>query len=128
MTSLGARLGFWIALILIGVGAGGWFMLGQVQDARARAESAETRADELGKSLRELAARQALTDASLATRRRQSDALTAQLGRLRSDLEKVTRDDPASNEWAADCVPAAVADRLRLPADPNCDPAGIPAR
>lgn len=122
MTTLGARAGFWVILILIGMGVGGWFMHGQVTDARARAETAEQQVINLGKRLEEIAARQAQTDASLATRRRQSDVLTTQLGQLRSDLRKVMTDDPKSNAWSDDCVPAAVADRLRLPADPTCDP------
>ena len=120
MSALGARLGFWLALVLFGACAAGWVMWGQVSDARKRADGAEQQVTDLKKSIDELAKRQAQTDASLAARRRQSDALTAQLSRLRSDLDKVTRDDPESSAWAADCVPAAVADRLRLPIDPAC--------
>lgn len=122
MTTLGARAGFWIILVLIGMGVGGWFMFGQVTDSRKRAETAEQQVIDLGKRLEEIAARQAQTDAILATRRRQSDALTTQLGQLRSDLQKVMTDDPKSNAWGADCVPSAVADRLRLPADSACSP------
>lgn len=101
-------------------------MYGQVEDARKRAEEAEQKAIDLGKLLEEIEARQELTDASLATHRRQSDALKAQQLKLRSDLEKVMRDDPQSSAWAADCVPDAVADRMRLPVDPDCS--GSPAR
>lgn len=128
MTAIGARLGFWVALTLIGAAAGGWLMWGQVQDARTRALAAEEQAVELGKRLEEISMRQAQTDASLAARRLQSGDLTSQLFRLRSDLNRMIRDDPASTKWASDCVPGAIADRMRLPADPRCIPAGIPAR
>jgi uncharacterized protein HemX len=120
MSTLGARLGFWLVLVLVGAGAAGWFMWGQVSDARSRAKTAEQQAADLGKRLEQIAARQAQTDASLAARRRQSDALTQQLSQFRSDLDRLTRDDPETSKWAADCVPSAAADRLRLPADPAC--------
>lgn len=120
MTTIGARFGFWLALVLIGAGASSWFMWGQVSDARKRAEGAEQQVIDLGKRLEEIAARQAQTDASLATRRRQSDALTQQLSQFRSDLDRLTRDDPETSKWSSDCIPAAAADRLRLPADPAC--------
>ncbi|MOA31847.1 hypothetical protein D3C78_1530260 [compost metagenome] len=107
---------------MLGILSGGWLMWGQISDARERAESAELRSIELGKQFEEMAARQAQTDASLATRRRQSDALSAQLGRLRSDLDRITRDDEKASVWAAGCLPGAVADRMRLPADQDCDP------
>lgn len=117
----------WLALFAAGVGVGGYLMLGQVQGARAAAEAAKKdakeasdKAEELGKSLDSVLARQAQTDASLAARKRQEAALQAQLKGLHSDLDRVLKDDPNSSVWGADCVPSAVADRLRLPADPDC--------
>lgn len=120
MSTMGARLGFWLALVLIGAGASGWIMWGQVSDARKRADGAEQQVIDLGKRLEEIAARQAQTDASLAARRRQSDALTQQLSQFRSDLDRLTRDDPEIQKWAGDCIPTAIAERMRLPADPRC--------
>src|SRR5574341_678885 len=120
MNALGARLGFWIVLILLGAGAGGYVMWGQVQDARAAQKEAQARLLELGKQLSDLQARQSQTDATLATRRKQEANFLGQLSRLRSDLERVIEDDPEASAWGADCVPAAVAERLRLPADPHC--------
>lgn len=136
MSALKVLLGsywLWLAVFAAGVGAGGYFMHGQVQDARAAAASAETRAKEadekaesLGKSLDSMLARLAQTDASLAVRKRQEAALSAQLKELNSDLDRAFKDDPTSVIWGADCVPSAVADRLRLPADPDC-PGARPA-
>lgn len=120
LSALSARVGFWLALVAAGAAAGMWFMWGQVHDARQTAQAAQLRADELGKQLDELAKRQALTDATLATRRRHSNDLQTQLAGLRSDLEKVIRDDPQSSAWADECLPSAIADRMRAPADPRC--------
>jgi len=117
----------WLALFAAGVGVGGYLMLGQVQDARSAADAAKKeakeaydKADELGKSLASVLARQAQTDASLAVRKRQEAALQAQLKGLHSDLDRVLKDDPNSSVWGAGCVPDAVASRLRLPTDPDC--------
>lgn len=117
----------WLALFAAGVGAGGYLMYGQVQDSRAAAEAAQKdakeaseKADELGKSLELVLARQAQTDASLAARKRQEAALQAQLKGLNSDLERAFKDDPNSAVWGADCVPDVIAKRLRLPPDPGC--------
>ncbi|MNF89216.1 hypothetical protein D3C85_508330 [compost metagenome] len=119
----------WLAVFAAGAGAGGYLMHGQVKDARAAAEAAQAQAkeakgqaEELGKSLDLVLARQAQTDASLAARKRQEVALTAQLKELNSDLDRAFKDDPTSSAWGADCVPDAVADRLRLPKDPDCAP------
>lgn len=130
MSALKVLLGsywLWLAVFAAGVGAGGYFMHGQVQDARAAAEAAQAqakeangKAEELGKSLDLMLARQAQTDASLAVRKRQEAALSAQLKELNSDLDRAFKNDPTSSAWGADCVPAAIADRLRLPADPDC--------
>ena len=122
MNALGARLGFWIVLILLGVFAGGYVMWGQVKDARMANEEAQRRLLELGKQLGDLQKRQSLTDATLALRRSQEANFTAQLSRLRSDLAKVIDDDPEAASWAADCVPAAVAERMRIKPDPRCNP------
>lgn len=118
----------WLAVFAAGVGAGGYIMHGQVQDARAAAQAAQAqakeangKAEELGKSLDSMLARQAQTDASLAARKRQESILQAQLKGLNSDLERAFKNDPTSSAWGADCVPSAIADRLRLPADPDCD-------
>lgn len=125
--------GHWLWLVLFGagVGLGGYLMLGQVHDARAVAEAAKKdakeasdRAEELGKSLDSVLARQAQTDASLAARKRQGDDLQAQLKGLHSDLDRVLKDDPKASVWGADCVPDAVAAKLRLPSDPDCPAAG----
>lgn len=131
MSALKVLLGsywLWLAIFAAGVGAGGYFMHGQVQDARSAASAAETRAKEadekaesLGKSLDSMLARLAQTDASLAVRKRQEAALSAQLKELNSDLDRAFKNDPTSSAWGADCVPPAIADRLRLPADPDCD-------
>lgn len=130
MSALKALLGsywLWLAVFAAGVGAGGYFMHGQVQDARAAAQAAQDqakeangKAEELGKSLDSMLARQAQTDASLAARKRQEAILQSQLKGLNSDLDRAFKNDPTSSVWGADCVPAAVADRLRLPADPDC--------
>lgn len=117
----------WLAVFAAGAGAGGYVMHGQVRDARSAAEAAQAqakeanaKAEELGKSLASVLARQAQTDASLAVRKRQEAALQAQLKELNSDLDRAFKDDPTSSAWGADCVPDAVADRLRLPKDPDC--------
>lgn len=130
MSALKALLGsywLWLAVFAAGVGAGGYFMNGQVQDARAAAQAAQDqareangKAEELGKSLDLMLARQAQTDASLAARKRQESILQAQLKGLNSDLDRAFKNDPTSSAWGADCVPSVVADRLRLPADPDC--------
>lgn len=130
MSALKALLGsywLWLAVFAAGVGAGGYVMYGQVQDARSAASAAQEqareangRADELGKSLALVLARQAQTDASLAVRKRQEATLQAQLKSLNSDLDRAFKNDQKSTVWGADCVPDAVADRLHLPADPDC--------
>ena len=130
MSALKALLGsywLWLAVFAAGVGAGGYFMHGQVQDARAaskaaqeQAKEANGKAEELGKSLDSMLARQAQTDVSLAARKRQESILQAQLKGLNSELDRAFKNDPTSSAWGADCVPPAVADRLRLPADPDC--------
>lgn len=130
MSALKALLGscwLWLAVFAAGVGAGGYFMHGQVQDARAAAQAAQAqakeangKAEELGKSLDSMLARQAQTDASLAARKRQESILQAQLKGLNSDLERAFKNDPTSSAWGAYCVPDSIADRLRLPADPDC--------
>lgn len=135
MLALRSLLGsywLWLAVFAAGAGAGGYVMYGQVQDARAAAKAAQDqareangKAEELGKSLASVLARQAQTDASLAARKRQEAALTAQLKELNSDLDRAFKNDPISAAWGADCVPDAVAKRLRLPSDPDCPtPAG----
>lgn len=131
MSALKVLLGsywLWLAVFAAGVGAGGYFMHGQVRDARAAAEAAQAqakeangKAEELGKSLDSMLARLAQTDASLAVRKRQEAALSAQLKELNSDLDRAFKNDPTSSAWGVDCVPPAIADRLRLPADPDCD-------
>lgn len=118
---MSVRVGFWLALFAVGAASGGWLMWGQVQDARASAQAANDRAKELGKSLEALRASQVAVDALLADRKRQESVLASQLGRLRSDLDRVLSDDPKSSSWAAECVPVAVAQRLRLPVDPRCN-------
>lgn len=127
LKSLLAGHWLWLVLFGAGVGLGGYLMLGQVHDARAVAEAAKKdakeasdKADELGKSLALVLARQAQTDASLAARKRQGDALQTQLKGLHSDLDRVFADDQDSSVWAAGCVPDAVASKLRLPPDPDC--------
>lgn len=130
MSALKALLGsywLWLAVFAAGAGAGGYVMYGQVQDARssataaqAQAKEAKGQAEELGKSLALVLVRQAQTDASLAARKRQEAILQAQLKGLNSDLDRAFKNDPTSTVWGADCVPVAVADRLRLPADPDC--------
>lgn len=130
MSALKALLGsywLWLAVFAAGVGAGGYVMYGQVQDARsaataaqAQAKEASGKAEELGKSLALVLARQAQTDASLAARKRQESTLQAQLKSLNSDLDRAFKNDPTSTVWGADCIPNAVAERLRLPYDPDC--------
>lgn len=130
MSALKMLLGsywLWLAVFAAGVGVGGYFMHGQVKDARAAAEAAQAqakeangKAEELGKSLASVLARQAQTDASLAARKRQEATLQAQLKSLNSDLDRAFKNDQTSTVWGADCVPDAVADRLHLPADPDC--------
>lgn len=130
MSALKALLGsywLWLAVFAAGVGAGGYLMYGQVQDARsaataaqAQAKEAKGQAEELGKSLALVLARQAQTDASLAVRKRQESTLQAQLKSLNSDLDRAFKNDQTSTLWGADCVPDAVADRLHLPTDPDC--------
>lgn len=130
MSALKTLLGsywLWLAVFAAGVGAGGYVMYGQVQDARssasaaqAQAREAKGQAEELGKSLALVLARQAQTDASLAARKRQEAILLAQLKGLNSDLDRAFKNDQPSSVWGAGCVPDAVADRLHLPADPDC--------
>lgn len=117
MPTVGVTLAIAAALVFTGAAGGGYLMWGQVQDARAVAKDASERATNLGKQLDDLAKRQADTDALLAVRKRKDNELTAQLTKLRSDLNGALKDEPA---WSADCVPPAVADRLRLPLDPDC--------
>lgn len=135
MSALKALLGsywLWLAVFAAGVGAGGYLMHGQVQDARSAAQAAQDqareangKAEELGKSLASVLARQAQTDASLAARKRQESILLEQLKGLNSELDRAFKNDPTSSAWGADCVPPAVADRLRLPPDPECTASGI---
>lgn len=130
MFALKAMLGshwLWLILFAAGAASGGYLMYGQVQDARsaadaaqAQAKEANAKAEELGKSLASVLARQAQTDASLAARKRQESILQAQLKGLNSNLDRVFKNDQTSSAWGADCVPDAVADRLRLPKDPDC--------
>jgi uncharacterized protein HemX len=130
MSAVKALLGsywLWLAVFAAGVGAGGYVMYGQVQDARSAAQAAQAqakeangKAEELGKSLASVLARQAQTDASLAVRKRQEATLQAQLKSLNSDLDRAFKNDQTSTVWGADCVPDAVADRLHLPSDPDC--------
>ena len=117
MPALGVTLAIAAALVVSGAAGGGYMMWGQVQDAREVAREAKDKAENLGKQLDDLAKRQAATDALLALRKAKDNQLTAQLERLRSDLNGALKDEPA---WSADCVPSAVADRLRLPLDPDC--------
>lgn len=124
MSALGIRLALVLGLFLAGVAGGGYFMWGQVQDARTTAKEASDKAAELGKSLEDLAKRQAASDALLADRKRKDNELSQQLIKLRSDLNGALTNEP---EWAADCIPGTVADRLRLPADKDCpDPRTTP--
>ena len=125
MPTLNARIGFWLALLVVGFGAGLWLMWGQVEDARARATAANAQALELGsrlegfaKTLDDLQARQHQTDESLATRAQQDTTMQAQLSQLRADLKEVMTSDPESKEWGAVPVPGAVAERLWGPAKP----------
>lgn len=123
-TVTGWKAALLAAILIIGFGAGIYVMWGQVQDARTTAREAKDKAVELGKSLEDLAKRQAASDALLAVRKRKDNELSQQLIKLRSDLDGALTDEP---KWAADCIPGAVADRLRLPADADCpDPRPTP--
>lgn len=123
-TVIGWKAALFAAILIIGFGSGIYVMWGQVQDARTTAKEAKDKAVELGKSLEDLAKRQAASDALLAVRKRKDNELSQQLIKLRSDLDGALTDEP---KWAADCIPGAVADRLRLPADPDCvDPRSAP--
>lgn len=122
-----ARLGFWIALVLVGLGAGVWLMAGWVEDARSAASAAERRALDLearlsgyAQRLEDLEARQAVTDETVGARAKEDEEMQAQLDELSRRLLGVIRNDPESSSWASGCVPRAVADSLRLPADPSC--------
>jgi len=124
MSALGIKLALIAAFVVAGALGGGYFMWGQVQDARALAKEASQKAIDLGKSLEDLAKRQAASDVLLADRKRKDNALNQQLIKLRSDLDGALKDEPA---WSADCIPGAIADRLRLPADKDCpDPRPAP--
>lgn len=121
---IGWKAALFAAILVIGFGSGIYVMWGQVQDARAVAQAASEQAETLGKQLEDLAKRQAASDALLAVRKRKDNELSQQLIKLRSDLDGALTDEP---KWAADCIPGAVADRLRLPADPDCpDPRPAP--
>lgn len=123
-TVIGWKGALLAGLLLAGFGTGIYVMWGQVQDARALAKEASDRADSLGKQLTDLAKRQADTDALLAVRKQKDNELSAQLTKLRSDLNGALNDEP---KWASDCIPGTIADRLRLPADPDCpDPRPSP--
>lgn len=121
MSSAGIKIAILLGLFMAGVAGGGYLMWGQVQDARAVARDANQKAVDLGKSLEDLVKRQAASDALLAVRKRKDNELSQQLIKLRSDLEGALTNEPA---WASDCIPRAVADKLRLPADPNCPDSG----
>lgn len=127
MQTLGARLGFWLVLVMIGAASGGWIMWGQVQEARSAQAEAIAKLVTLGKQLEEVRAQQLRTDATLATRRSQDQRMIQELRELRSELDKAFDHDQESRDWADRCVPPAVAQRMQLPADHRCA-AGIPAR
>lgn len=125
MPTLNARIGFWLALMVAGFGAGLWLMWGQVSDARASAAAANAQALELGsrlegyaKTLTELQEKQRQTDETIAARSEQDTQMITQLSRLRADLKGVIDSDPTSKEWGAVPVPGPVADRLWGPAKP----------
>lgn len=123
-TLIGWKAGLLAVILIAGFGSGIYVMWGQVQDARAAAQAAAEKADTLGKQLEDLAKRQAASDALLAVRKRKDNELSQQLIKLRSDLDGALTDEPT---WAAGCIPGAVADRLRLPTDPDCvDPRSTP--
>jgi uncharacterized protein HemX len=122
---MNARIGFWLALLVAGFGAGLWLMWGQVGDARARAAAAKDQVLELrgvvdgyAKVIEQVQQRQQQTDESLATRAVQDTTMQAQLSQLRADLKEVMTSDPESKEWGAQPVPGAVAERLWGPAKP----------
>ena len=128
-----ARLGFWIALVLVGLGAGVWLMAGRVEDAHSAAVAAERRALDLEASLSGYAqrietieARQAATDETVGARSKEDEVMQAQLFELNRRLLEAIRNDPESSSWASGCVPGAVAVSLRLPADPGCAVANLP--
>lgn len=125
MPTLNARIGFWIALLVVGFGAGLWLMWGQVEDARARASAANAQALELGsrlegyaKTLEQMQERQQQTDASIAARAEQDNQMRSQLSQLRADMREVISSDPESKEWGAVPLPGPVAERLWGPAKP----------
>lgn len=121
---IGWKAGLLAAILIAGFASGIYFMWGQVQDARASAQAANEKADTLGKLYEEQAKRQAASDALLAVRKRKDNELSQQLTKLRSDLDGALSNEP---KWAAGCIPSAVADRLRLPADADCpDPRPSP--
>lgn len=123
-TMIGWKAALIAAILVIGFGSGIYVMWGQVQDARSLAKEANQKAVDLGKSLEDLAKRQAASDALLAARKRKDNDLDRQLIKLRSDLDGALNDEPT---WSSDCIPGAVADKLRLPADPDCvDPRPSP--
>lgn len=116
-TVIGWKAALFGAVLVIGFGSGIYFMWGQVSDARALAQAASEQAATLGKSLEDMVKRQAASDALLAIRKQKDNELSAQLTRLRSDLNGALNDEP---KWASDCIPGAIAERLHLPADPDC--------
>lgn len=121
---IGWKAALLAAVLIMGFGSGIYVMWGQVQDARAVAQAASEQAAALGKQLEDLAKRQAASDALLVVRKRKDNELSQQLTKLRSDLDGALTSEP---KWAADCIPGAVADRLRLPADADCpDPRPTP--
>lgn len=120
MPALGVRISIILVLLIAAFSGGGYLMWGQVQDARESAREANDKAVEVGKLLDETIKRQAALDALLAARKQSDSAMSAQLKKLRSDLEGVMKDDPESATWAPNCVPTAVAERLRLPPDKDC--------
>lgn len=123
-TVIGWKAALLATILVIGFGSGIYVMWGQVQDARTVAKEANQKATDLGKQLEDLAKRQAASDALLAVRKRKDNELSQQLIKLRSDLDGALTNEP---QWASDCIPGAVADRLRLPADPDCiDPRPAP--
>lgn len=108
------------AAVIALLAAASLYLLDRVSDAKARAQTAEDRVEELAgrmvgfqSIIDDISRRQQETETMVSTRLEEDFNMQKQLSELRSDLNKVMTDDPETNAWADVHIPGALTDRLR---------------